>query len=134
MGEFKSGDTVISRGYGAETFTYCCIHPRHSDYSIVVKNNAGTALLYTRNLTLVPKTHTVKGFEVPAPMSESEFDEIGDLDMLYGFSPNYSLGYNGIIKCHISIVSVKCGFVFKTESDVKKNIAALQGIDPDTVE
>ena len=129
MNEFKSGDIVINDG---SKYTYACLHPTTSGLSIVIDNNGGSAVFFTKYLNLEPKTHSVNFFEVPAPISKDDLREAAD--NVYCFSSTYIEGYIEINKSKVEPVAFKCGFVFKKESDIKKNIAALQGINPDGVE
>lgn len=132
MSEFKSGDIVKC---GDSNYVYACVNPIEKRLSLVIDPvTCEIESFLTDELILAPKTHTVNGFEVPSPISEEEYRDLKLKQDFYTFSAIYGVGYRYIKPCHIEIVAVKCGFVFRSESDIKKNIAALQGIDPSTVD
>lgn len=139
MSEFKGGEDVL---FNEIEYVYIAKHPIFTNFSVIqYKHSKITSLpgdiayVATDDIKKKPKTHTVNGFEVPAPISEADF-EVWDVDStpLYCFLSSYRLGWASLYRDDISAVSVKCGFVFRSESDIKKNIAALQGINPSTVE
>jgi len=133
MSEFKSGDIVKC---GDSYYTYVCVHPTEKHLSIVIDlvTYSTGKCFYTDQLIPVPKTHVVNGFEVPVPLSEDEFKVYSDDAEVFVFSHHFSTGFDRTKIIYVNEVAVKCGLIFKSKSDIKKNIAALQGIDPYTVE
>jgi hypothetical protein len=137
MKKFESGEIVA---FNEIDYIYLCKHPKDKSLSVLelVQHKGRFRILdcvITEQLERKPKTHKVNGFEVPSPLTEEEFrrlDKSGEADTVFCFSSECFDGFSEIPMYSISKIVIKCGFVFKTEDDIKKNILAMQGIDPNS--
>lgn len=133
MSDFKSGDEVFDCGV---RYIYLCEHQSLHGRSVVQRLHysgdiKGCKIVKTADLYSITKTHIVNGFEVPAPMTEEEFDHLDENDIAFCFAAGNVAAFTQRNKFYISKQAVKCGLVFKAEDGIKKNILAMQGIDPD---
>lgn len=138
MSEFKCGEDVLFNGI---EYVYIAKHPIFTNFSVIQPKESTITMLLgditytaTDGIKKKHKTHTVNGFEVPAPVCEEEYEQLRHHQYFYTFSAIYEVGYRSIRPRNIVMVAVKCGIMFKTESDIIKNLAAMQGIDPSGVE
>lgn len=137
MSEFKGGEDVL---FNEIEYVYIAKHPIFTNFSVIQFKGDMMLLgdiIYeaTDSIKKKHKTHTVNGFEVPAPVSEEEFKGFqseGDRK-IFCFWPYSKSSFACFRSCLTNLEAIKCGVIFKSESDIKKNIAALQGIDPSTV-
>ena len=132
MSKFKSGDEVF---YGGNKYIYLCEHPRVHGRSVIQRFHhtgqlRGFQIVKTSNLYAKIKTHIVNDFEVPAPITEEEFNDLDGDDCVFLLSALYANGVYIANKDSTCNIGIKLGLAFKTESDLKQNILAIQGIDP----
>ena len=132
MSDFKSGEKVV---FNKKEYIYLCEHPEIKSLSVLELvqyegHRRSFDCVITEQLERKPKTHRVNGFEVPAQISQEEFNYLGKEDTVFYCSVYTPNGYTESNAHGITRLAVSCGFIFKTEDDIKKNILAMQGIDP----